>query len=258
VIRDPQGVKARLPKLKIRRPGAPGAVPEELCCSVVLEATDGVRLDLARELDGDLVIQATWSDSTGQAVRIVSADGKVRALQQGEVLQVLLSRSNNGNEGADGSDATVLVFRGELKVGDDLASLAERTLMSGTVRVVEASLIGRARYVVSEATLDPGDAIVWKAADQGKSVTVSGFVRASSAGESHEGLQVTAHAGADYIEVQRFGAAAYSLRPSKFERLTRDPVLSTVVALMAAIVAIATILDFGHRFLTIKVEPNDQ
>jgi hypothetical protein len=239
IVRDAQGFALHLPDAGIWRRGTVFMNARQLCCSPVLQVADGVRVTLARKRSGDLLIQLNWSDGDHAGARIVDRDGKSTALENGDVLRVPLDRPSEIESEKGVPDTVLLSFRGELRVGDDVAALAERTLLSGSIKIVERLPGSDERYLASEATLDPGDAVVWRGPDRDAPVIVSGLVHVGSL----EGLQVVAHAAADCVSIERFGAPSYQIRASSWERITREPLLGGIAAMIICIGALATVVD---------------
>lgn len=246
VVRDREGVAVRLPRVTLWQ-GDKETGPE-LCCGVRLDVSDGSRISLARDRTGDLLLQVTWGRGAGGA-RITGGTGIVQDLQSGEVLRVGLDRPAPSASTVSIPATVLLAFRGQLKVGDDVTRLVRRTLLSGTVKVVEGAPVWLewvardVRYVVHEETLDPGDSVSWRSDSGNADPVVSGFIHVGS----EDAIRVVAHAAAKYALVDRFGGASYHVDASAVERAVRDPFLIGIGGAFAALTALATLLEVGLK-----------
>ena len=159
-------------------------------------------------------------------------------------MRVRLDRASEGLSDQR-PDTVLLAFHGELRVGEDVARYVQRTLLSGTIRVVERALISDQRYVVAEATLDSGDAVIWHGANPVEPVDVWGFIQA---GEG-DALHVVGNAAAEYLSVQRLGTPPYQVKASAWDRIVHDPLLSIPGVIVAGGAALATLLDLLERWI---------
>lgn len=150
----------------------------------------------------------------------------------------------------------VLPFRGTLTVGDDVAIGVDSILLSGSVSVVEAQLLGKTHYTAGVEELDAGDRVqLWR---RGKSAArthvpaiVDGFVRADPAegfSEPADALKLVAHGQADYVQVERLGSAGYRIRAPRWARFLHDPLLAAATAIIALL---ALLLEFSSKCIEI-------
>jgi hypothetical protein len=234
-LRDGRGVEARLPSVTLSRRGS-GL--QALCCSLRLVVKDNANIELARKQRGELLIQLS-SASSDLPGELIQADGSAIELHSGDVLHVTLSRPSNPESESREPDTVLLAFRGELRLGEDVGPAVERTLLSGTVRIVERHLLTSDRYVVQEAALDPGDTVVWPETKPGHPEVVSGFIHVGH----KDALEVVASAASRYLTVLRFGAPPYTIEASPAERLEHDPWLVGLATLLIMLAALATVVE---------------
>ena len=231
-IHDTSGTSTWLPAAEISVAGRSAGAPIEH--AVRLDLEDAVHLSMARTGLGDILIQLDWAPPSRGARLSEGAP-----LEPGTVIRVPLA-----GLGADRSrrDASMLsAFRGVLRVGDDVGPKVQRTLLSGTVTIVEKDPIGHDRYVVGTAPLEAGDVVSWQGKHGSKTdenVIVSGFVHAGST----EGLTVVAHGDADHLLVERFGAVGYEVASPWLDRLTHEPWLSNTGLLLVTLSAALSII----------------
>lgn len=232
VVRDPLGVATRLPEVYL------SSQPAISFPRASLEADSDVQIELARKREGALHIQVKWTNNgenpSSNRARLVTQEGDVLPLQNGENLRVMLERNSRSGSKASVPDTVVMAFRGELRVGQDVARLVERTLQTGRILIVERQPIVDTRFVASEATLNAGDVVEWRNNQGTAPAVATGFVQVGDG----PGLQVTAHVAADYVLVNRYGAASYQLRPSVWDEITRDPLISGGIVLIGVLGAL--------------------
>jgi hypothetical protein len=238
-VNDERGIAAKLPVVSIRRQNADSESARPICCSATLEVARGVRLSLARKRSGDLLIQLSWPKDLRDAARIVTSTGTLVPLESGDVLRVSLSRPIDGGKQTDDPDTVLIAFRGELRLGDDVGPRVDRTLLSGSVKIVERETLSEKRYVVYETTLDPGDAVEWHGDANNQPVTVSGFLHVGS----DEAMTVVAYGSGRYMSVYRYGAPTYEITPSGVDRLARDPLLNATAIAFASASALTLVFD---------------
>lgn len=233
IVDDEEGVAAVLPVV------SRVSQPQENLVRATFEAPHQARLRFMRKSSGDLFIEVT-TEGQGEA-RLVTSAGDVIPVASGEGLRVRLSRPVEG--AAPAPDTVLLAFRGELVVGSDVARLVETTLLDGRVTIVERQPFSEERFLLREAILEAGDQVVWRGADDQPVRSVAGFVQA---GEG-EALHIVAYAEAEHISVERFGARAYNVRPSVWDRLARDPAIAVIVIVFGFLSALAGLLEAGAR-----------
>lgn len=241
MVHDPLGVTVWLPNAEISSPGdaKSGAV---LPHRVLLDVGNGTTIRLARERRGLLLMQLIWDPGKGPGALLRGeSDSGDPALRSGDVIRVDLG------DGADASSATqstvLLGFRGYLHVGEDVGAQVERTLLSGRVTITEGALGNSERYMVDDAMLDAGDEVAWRVRPErsGDTATavVSGFVHVGS----DPALLVVAHGAADHLEVTRFGAVSYQIRPNPIERILHDPIINVATIVLTSLAAMAALVD---------------
>ena len=238
-VRDVHGIAARLPSVEV---WAQGTERKELCCSLTLEVPDNAFVELARKRTGDLLIGLHWE--SGPGARLIKSDGTIEPLYSGDSLRVRLERTVAGSA-TPRPDTVLLAFRGEVRIGEDVARFADRALLSGSVRIVERGLWSSRRYVAGEATLDPGDELIWHDGSDDSHAIVWGFVHAGG----EDALRVVGHAAARYVSVERFGAVPYEIHPSPFERVGHDPALNIASIIVAGFVTLGALHDLLEKWL---------
>lgn len=247
MVHDPLGVTVWLPNAEISSPGeakSGTAIPHR----VLLDVGNGTTIRLAREGMGPLLMQLTWDAGKGPGARLTGAsDSGDPTLKSNDVIRVDLG---DGTDARSSTQSTVLLgFRGYLHVGEDVGAQVERTLLSGRVTITEGVLENSERYRVDDAMLDPGDEVAWRlhpprSGDTATAV-VSGFVHAGS----DPALLVVAHGAADHLEVTRFGAVSYQIRPNPIERILHDPVINVATILLTSLAAMAGLVGVIDWFV---------
>lgn len=238
-VRDVHGIAARLPSVEV---WSQGVERREFCCSLTLEVPDSAFVELARKRTGDLLIGLHWV--SGPGARLIKSDGTSEPLYSGDSLRVRLERAVAGSA-TPRPETVLLAFRGEVRIGEDVARFADRALLSGSVRIVERALWSGGRYVAGEATLDPGDELVWHDSSDDGHAIVWGFVHVGG----EDALRVVGHAAARYVSVERFGAVPYEIRPSPFERVGHDPALNIASIIVAGFVTVGALHDLIEKWL---------
>ena len=121
-VQDEHGVAVRLPRVRLWRPGSPQMFPDEFCCSIKLEVRNGARLSLARNRDGDLLLQINQDGTQPDGGRLTDETGdRTLPLRSGDVLRVGLSRPSPATPQKQEPSTVLLAFSGQLKIGDDVA-----------------------------------------------------------------------------------------------------------------------------------------
>lgn len=225
-VNDELGVAARLPVARL------ASRPDETFPLAALEASAGASLRLMRKRDGDLVISVRWEDATQALAQLVTRDGDIVELAPGDSLRVSLNRPLP--DGSMSPDTVLLAWSGGIDLGAGVTRQVETTLLSGRVQVLERQPLSGERFALFETQLDPGDHVLWRAADSSAAPAVGGFVHAGVS----DALRVTAHAAADHLLVERFGAQGYVLRPSVWDRLANDPVINTLLVVMGLVLTL--------------------
>jgi hypothetical protein len=196
-----------------------------------------------------LLLTADQQASTG---RIEDAEGNSTEL--GDWALLLVEASGR---------PLVLPFRGALTVGDDVATGVDSILLSGTVSVVEAQLLGKTHYTAGVEALDPGDRVqLWRrdksAARTLEPAIVDGFVRAAPAegySAPADALTLVAHGQADYVQVDRLGSAGYQVRAPRWARFLHDPLLAAATAIIALM---ALLLEFSAKCIEVARPPRKE
>ena len=241
VVRDPHGLSARVPAVSV----LPSAEkPYELA---TLKVGNGSHVTLARKREGDLFATVDWPTNEAGSASLVTKEGAIVPLDSGASLRITLDRNAPWSSNARMPDSVLLAFRGEIRVGDDVAHLVERTLLSGHIMVVERQPLHPLfdeRFVVYQAPLDRGDVVEWQQGHGSDPAQVAGFVHVGSG----EALQVTAHAAADHVLVNRFGAAPYVLRPTFWDRVSRDPFVAGALSWIVVLAALFAFIDVLIKF----------
>lgn len=243
VVDDRAGVSVWLPNASVSNPQNSEKriqIPDR----VLLNVDDGVKIRLARERKGDLLLQLNWAPGSGRGAaldgRLASSGDQSVNLSSGDVIRVKLGGDSDAGASGFGPQTVLLSFRGDLKVGNDVGPQVERTLLSGTVTVVESGFLHGGRYAIATAALDPGDEVFWRLRrSNGKVIpVVSGFVHVGS----DDAMEVVGHAAADYVEIARFGAASYEIKPELVQRIIHDPVISAVTATVTCLGLLSAML----------------
>jgi hypothetical protein len=91
-----------------------------------------------------------------------------------------------------------------------------------------------------------GDVPVWRNKDGTVTPVVSGFVQV---GEG-PALNVTAYGSASELSAERFGAVPYVLRPTVFNRMLNDPLVTSVGAVMSVVLAFFGLYEIGVKLRT--------
>jgi hypothetical protein len=215
---------------------------EELCCGVPLHIYPNVGFRVAHRRVGELEISfdgigaAQKSDPPQKVAQLVRpSDGAARWPHSGDQLLVATVGALKGRAGGNPADGVWLRFD---------RAWVEATLVSGTVRILEAPLwperlLGFGSYSLTDLPLDSGDRVTWQGLDPDDGAIVYGTLRADAGGS----LQLNAHAVAKGIHVQRDQFAAYDIRASVWDRAGRNPLLRWIGAVITLLAALATILQ---------------
>jgi hypothetical protein len=237
VVTDPAGTATRLPFVRL------GGNADTTYTRAELQISAGVEIQLARKRESDLLVQLNWPEGSGGNAQLVTSDGDLVQLQPGAILRVGLQRPGPEPSDAPMQDTVLMAYQGQVDLGADVARLVETTLLSGRVAIIERQPLSAERYVVHQSALDPGDHVLWRTVSGAPSNAVAGFVQVGNG----SALQVTAHAAADYMLVERFGAVGYVLRPSIWERVASDPVINGLLLALGFVSTLFGLFEAAAR-----------
>lgn len=221
-VTSDDGIATVLPWVRVD--GLPAQTFEE----ATLRISSGSVLTLTRQRHGDLFVFIESQDAAPAS--LVTIEGEVIQLQRDARLAVSLDRTALPDERAL-SGSVLLPFRGSLELGADIANHVRYTLLSARIMIVESQPLSSERFVIREAALDPGDRATWLDVNAKPAEVAGGF---AMIGED-AGIGFVAHAAADHLRIDRLGAASYVIRPSVWDRLAKDPVVSTLIILIGVL-----------------------
>jgi hypothetical protein len=192
----------------------------------------GSEIDLQRH--GTRAAKITLRAKDGRVGSIVMPDADDRVLGSWASLSIV----------ADGRPL-VWPFRGLLRVGDDVTSGVDSILLSGTVNILEEQLFRDTRYNAGATELDRGDRIrFWKHATgrAPKEAVVEGFFRIEPSNqesftEPQNAIQLIAHGGATFVNIERLGSSGYQIKATRWARFLYDPLLAFIAGLGALLFA---------------------
>ncbi len=232
-VSDPLGVAAVLPVVEIADPATPGATRR--ISGATLEAPAGTEISARRKRDGAVFLKIdTGAVAKGAQALLREADGAELVLPAQVMLPVSLMRPGATPEAPVRADTLLIAFKGAVQIGDDVAPMVEATLLDGKISIVERGALFGERYVVREAQLDPGDRVVWHAAN-GAPAEVSGFIQAGYG----DGLTVTAHGTAQSLEIVRLGVQNFFFQPLPWDRIASNPLANLAVVVLGVLATLA-------------------
>lgn len=242
-LTDPLPVVVRLPEALLKTDQGSFQGPYE---SAQLELNADVTLNLRRVRDGDLLIALDWPASS-KGARLTDKSGGRVDIAPGCLFRVALSRpSRPAGGGPERTPESVTIpFGGMVKVGQGAGNLVSGTLTSGRVAITEKQILAEDRYLVSESPLDPGDTPTFLDANK-RPVAAVGFVHVGA----ENAIRLVAHAVADSLVVERFGARDYAVSAHIFDLFQKDPWLyypSSLAAYLGALIALHQHGEKAHR-----------
>ncbi len=219
------GLSVRLsPGLTIPRLGL------HLTQSALLHLPDRSQLDIARRATGTVYLQLEDPGRSGRAT-LTAADGQVFDLGGNDVLELSSSPGS--------APSFILPFRGAVSLAPEIREGVEYLLLSGNATAFEQPLFGRRRAVLT-AQLAQGDEVRWDGDSPNSGHQLDAPQQASGFIEVGEGeaINVVAHVVATRLKVWRYGAEPYIVQPSKWDAITKDPLVSILAVLFGALGAL--------------------
>ena len=192
---------------------------------------------------------------------LVSNDGSVgQVINSGEVLELGPWASLEFDTADDEFEPIVIPFRGSLSLGEDVAVGVAAILLSGSVSIAEEQLgvFNQERYLLQRSEFEQGDRIQIKPRTSEGNVVSDGFLRISG----QAAATVVAHSSNCEVHIVRFGSGGYKITPSAWVRLTSDPGLSWLTALLGilllSIELILALSSFSAGRMSPRVDDPDK
>jgi hypothetical protein len=167
-------------------------------------------------------IQELFIVVTSESGSVGVIDDQGREIALGSYLEIALPLNKT----------RILPFDGRVRLGEDVAVGVENILLSGSVKIIEQQLIGEARYVAGEYSLDRGDRVELYLNEQLLDASqVKGFMRLTQGNP----IEITSHGIAEVAKVERLGSAGYKISPSVWARLTNDPFIAALTTMFGTL-----------------------
>lgn len=110
-------------------------------------------------------------------------------------------------------------------------------LLQGHVAMYARALIGRERFPLSTFELMPADRVALASAGHAGALG-AGILRIDADGA----MQISFHAAARNVQIERFGSTPYRIRPSFWSRLAADPMVQALAGILLFLQAFIVVL----------------
>jgi len=233
-VTDPEGATSSL----IERMEILDPLNGQVVANAHLHFEPAVTVLATRRRAGPLLLSFE-ADADRTAASLLLADGSQIPLSVDAGLRIPL-----GGPG----EAFLLAVDGAVTIGTKPGPRVDTVLLDGTAAILEEQPFWGERFLLDRADIPLGAVLEFKkhGGNQSQAAEAKVLLHVDSrlAADGADAIRVTANAAADEVEISRYGAADYSIRPSPWARMVTDPLAQFLLTALAVLASMAALADY--------------